>query len=172
MKNIVGINDNGEYFFEQDDVNLNIEYLDNYNKDWDELAYKHSYDSGIDLKASIPDTILMEPFYLNNTVYKISFGIKIELDNPKYDAKIYNRSGTSCKYGIKLRNSVGVIDNHYRGEVMGVFKNESHSSFAVNPGDRLAQLIVEKRPNVSINTVEKVNTTERGNGGFGSTGVK
>jgi dUTP pyrophosphatase len=88
------------------------------------------------------------------------------------DVKIYPRSGLASKYGITLINSVGIIDNHYTGEVMGMFINKQYIPYTINPGDRVAQLIVEKRLSVDLIKVSKVDETARGEGGFGSTGIQ
>jgi dUTP pyrophosphatase len=86
------------------------------------------------------------------------------------DLKIYNRSGLASKNGISIRNKVGVIDNLYRGECMGFFQNEDRVPYTINPGDRVAQMVVERRLDVNIVTIDELSDTDRGDRGFGSTG--
>lgn len=149
---------------------LHIEYLENYNiLEWGDIHYKHENDSGADLRAAIKKPVTLVPY----SKAFIPFGIKIQPSHTDMDVKIYPRSGLASKHGITLLNSVGVIDNHYTGEIMGMFINLSNnlfSSYTIMPGERVAQLIVEKRLDVDLIQVEKVKETDRNDGGFGSTG--
>lgn len=168
-------------FFSPSDFSLNrqlkIKYLNNYNlKKWGELNYKHLYDSGIDLRAAIEEPKTIYPYvdgrwnFNKNLFIKIPFGISIRPFPKDMDVKIYNRSGLASKYGIRIRNNVGVIDTTYNGECMGVFENISKEPYTINPGDRVAQMVVEKRLDIDIISVDVLEDTDRGINGFGSTG--
>jgi dUTP pyrophosphatase len=85
---------------------------------------------------------------------------------------VYSRSGHGFKNGIRLANSVGVIDSDYRGELKVKLHNDSSRVFSVNRGDRIAQAMIVLVPQVTIDAVEELSNTDRGAGGFGSTGVK
>ena len=87
-----------------------------------------------------------------------------------YEAQIRPRSGLACKYGITVANSPGTIDADYRGEVKVILVNLSNEPFVVNPGERIAQLVVARYEKVEWDEVEVLDETERGAGGFGSTG--
>lgn len=102
----------------------------------------------------------------------IPTGLAIELPNSGYGAFVFARSGLSIKHGIGLLNSVGVIDSDYRGEIQVGVINQIRESYTIEPGERIAQLVILP---VSILPVEQTDTlgeTERGAGGFGSTGTK
>ena len=100
----------------------------------------------------------------------IPSGIAIALPSPDYVALLFSRSGMGIKSGISLSNCVGVIDSDYRGEIGVGLHNTSDTDYTVNPGDRVAQLMITPvlRPTVSL--VEELPATQRGAGGFGSTG--
>lgn len=101
----------------------------------------------------------------------IPTGIKIQL--PKgYEAQIRARSGMAIKHGITLSNCVGTIDEDYRGEVCVGIINLSKENYTINPGDRIAQMIIAKVEHVEILTVSSLDETLRAAGGFGSTGYK
>lgn len=162
---------------------LTVEYLDNYKLDeWGEIEYKHLYDSGADLRAAIEKPVTILPYFKLHEHYSygenwinekffpmIPFGIKIQPSEPDMDVKIFPRSGLGLKKGVVIRNNVGIIDNMYRGEVMGKFVNLGYESYIIEPGERVAQMIVTKRLDVSI-VKGTVNETVRGVNGLGSTG--
>lgn len=119
--------------------------------------------AGLDLTATRGMVI---PAY---STARIPLGIKAEI--PKgYAGFIYARSGLACKHGIRPANCVGVIDSDYRGEWIAVLMNDSGELYAVMPGERVAQVIFQKIPDVEIKYVDSVEDTDRGEGGFGSTG--
>ena len=156
---------------------LKIKYLDNYKlKEWGELDYAHETDSGLDLRACIEEPVKLMPYseakftYPEKLFCKIPFGISIELTESDMDAKIYNRSGLSSKHGVGIRNRVGVIDFAYKGELMGFFINEGTSPYTIEPGEKVSQLVVEKRIDVKPVKVSQLSDTVRGDSGFGSTG--
>jgi len=153
---------------------LKIQYLPEYNlEEWGELNYAKLYDSGIDLRACIDEPIKLDPY--NNFIqgsYKAVFstGIKIQPSHKDMDVKVYPRSGLGFKYDIRLSNSTGVVDNQYRGTVKVALINMGSEPFIINPGDRVVQMVVEKRLDVEVVKVDALDETERGEGGFGSTG--
>ena len=101
----------------------------------------------------------------------IPTGIAIALPFPDYVALVFARSGLGIKHGVAPANCVGVIDSDYRGEVMVGLQNSGSSDFTVQPGDRIAQLMVTPVVQATIQMVDELDETQRGAGGFGSTGA-
>lgn len=128
--------------------------------------YQTPGSAGMDLKADIDEPIVIKPFER----VLISTGIYIALPIG-YEAQLRPRSGLACKYGITLANSPATIDSDYRGEVKVCLINLSNNNFVVNPGERIAQMIVARYDNVEWVEVTQLDETERGDGGFGHTGV-
>ncbi len=124
--------------------------------------------AGMDLYACID-----EPITLNKgDTAIIPTGIAIGLDDPHYAAFIYARSGLAIKRGIGLLNSVGVIDSDYRGEIcVGVIK-QTDEPYTIEPFERIAQMVIEPVALPEIVEVADLDDTDRGAGGFGSTGTK
>jgi dUTP pyrophosphatase len=123
--------------------------------------------AGIDLRACIDMAIKIHP---GETIL-IPTGIAIHLSDPTLAAMILPRSGLGHKHGIVLGNLVGLIDSDYQGEIFVSTWNRGHDSFTLNPLDRLAQLVVVPVVQASFNVVDEFPVSERGAGGFGSTGV-
>ena len=128
-------------------------------------AYATPYSAGMDLRADIPDPITIGS--LERAV--VPTGIYIELP-VGFEAQIRPRSGLAIKSGITVINSPGTIDADYRGEVKVGLVNLSKESFTINPGDRIAQMVVARHEVVEWEEVTELSDTERGAGGFGSTG--
>ena len=124
--------------------------------------------AGMDLKACIEAPLIIKA----GQIEKIPTGIAIQIPNRYVGGFVFPRSGLSSKYGISLINCVGVIDSDYTGELICPLVNHSDKEFIVNPGDRIAQLVFMPVCNASLVQVEELQKTERGNGGFGSTGLK
>ena len=101
----------------------------------------------------------------------IPTGIAIALPSPDYVALVFARSGLGIKHGVAPSNCVGVIDSDYRGEVMVGLQNSGDSDFTIQPGDRIAQLMVVPVVQAQIRMVPELDETQRGAGGFGSTGA-
>ena len=101
----------------------------------------------------------------------IPTGIAIALPSPDYVALVFARSGLGIKHGVAPSNCVGVIDSDYRGEVMVGLQNSGDADFTIQPGDRIAQLMVVPVVQAQIRMVEELDETQRGAGGFGSTGT-
>lgn len=102
--------------------------------------------------------------------YKIDTGICMEIPDG-YVGLVFARSGLATKKGLRLANSVGVIDSDYRGSIGVVLYNDSSEIRAISGGDRVAQLVITPCLTVDFKEVDKLGTTERGDGGFGSTGM-
>ena len=124
--------------------------------------------AGLDLYACID-----EPITLNKgDKAVIPTGIAIGLDDPRYAAFIHSRSGLAIKHGLALLNSVGVIDSDYRGEVcVGIIKL-TDEPYTIQPFERVAQMVIKPVELPGIIEVEELDETDRGAGGFGSTGKK
>ena len=121
--------------------------------------------AGMDLKANISEPIALKPMER----YLFPTGIYIQLPEG-YEAQIRPRSGLAAKYGITVTNCIGTIDMDYTGEVGVSLINLSNETFVVHPGERIAQMVVAKYEKVDWNEVAVLDKTERGDGGFGSTG--
>ncbi|MBD5403353.1 dUTP diphosphatase [bacterium] len=127
--------------------------------------YKTDGAAGMDLSAAIEEAIVLKP--LERTL--VPTGLKIELEHG-YEAQIRPRSGLSIKHGITLINCVGTIDEDYRGEVCVPVVNISNETYTIEPGERVAQMIIAKVEQAKIEVVTELTETARGVGGFGSTG--
>ena len=124
--------------------------------------------AGMDLYACIDEPITLK----KGDKAIIPTGIAIGLDDPHFAAFIYARSGLAIKHGIGLLNSVGVIDSDYRGEIcVGVIK-QTDPEYTIEPIERIAQMVIEPVELPEIVEVENLDDTDRGAGGFGSTGTK
>ncbi len=122
--------------------------------------------AGLDLRACIDSPITLAP----GAAELVPSGIAIHLGDPGLGAVVLPRSGLGHKHGIVLGNLVGLIDSDYQGQVMVSVWNRSKEAFTINPMDRIAQLIVVPVVQVKLNVVEEFSASERGAGGFGSTG--
>ena len=130
-------------------------------------TYATKASSGVDLKAAIDSPVTLEP--LERGI--INTGLKMALPEG-YEAQIRPRSGLAAKYGITVMNSPGTIDADYRGEIGVILVNLSNTSFTIQPGDRIAQLVVSKFEHIDWLLADELPDTKRGEGGFGSTGKK
>ena len=118
------------------------------------------------------DVYCREAFILNPGERKLILtGIKMQLPDG-YECQVRPRSGLAIKHGITVLNSPGTIDADYRGDVGVILINLSNETFIVNPGERIAQMIINKFEQAKFELVEELDETERGEGGFGHTGVK
>lgn len=121
--------------------------------------------AGMDLCAAISEPIELKPLERK----LIPTGLKIELEHG-YEAQIRPRSGLSIKHGITLINCVGTIDEDYRGEVCVPIVNVSNDSYTIQPQERIAQMVIARVEQAKIEVVTELSETDRGEGGFGSTG--
>lgn len=129
--------------------------------------YATNGSAGMDLSACIDEPIIIP----KGETRFIPTGIAVALPSNEYVAYIYARSGLACKKGITLANCVGVIDSDYRGEIKCALINLGQEDFTVNHGDRIAQLVISPVCIADITVKNCLEDTERGTGGFGSTGV-
>ena len=131
-------------------------------------AYATPGSAGLDLRAAIDTAITLEP---GQTVL-IPTGMAIHLDDANYAALILPRSGLGHKHGIVLGNLVGLIDSDYQGERMVSTWNRGQTAFTIEPFERIAQLVIVPVVQATFNLVSEFDQSDRGTGGFGSTGVK
>ena len=129
--------------------------------------YATDFSAGLDLRANIDMPIELKP--LERVL--IATGLFIEL-HKGYEAQIRPRSGLAFKYGITVLNSPGTIDADYRGEIKVLLVNLSNSSFIINDGERIAQMVIAKHEQITWELTSSLDETERGAGGFGHTGKK
>lgn len=122
--------------------------------------------AAMDLCACVDEAIEIAP----HALVAVPTGIAIGLPSSDYVALVFARSGLGIRHGIALSNGVGVVDSDYRGEIRVGLTNLSDTSYTIQPGERIAQLSVMPVVQVSLQIVEKLDATERGTGGFGSTG--
>ncbi len=153
-------------------MKLLIEYLDNYNKEWGELTYKHADDSGFDLRAAIKEPMVVKA----GEHALIPNGVKLVLqsENNAYEIQTRPRSGLAARNGIGLVNSIGTYDYGFRGEFITILSNWGKTDFIVNPGDRICQAVICPiiRPEFVVVDKIETNDTTRSIGGLGSTGKK
>ena len=129
--------------------------------------YATEQSAGMDLRANIDSPITLRPLERR----LIPTGLHIALPGG-YEAQVRPRSGLALKKGITVLNSPGTIDADYRGEIMVLLINLSNDDFVVNDGERIAQMVIAAHEQGQFETVTELDTTERGEGGYGHTGVK
>ena len=130
-------------------------------------AYATEQSAGMDLRADIEQPVTLKPLERR----LIPTGLHIALPRG-YEAQVRPRSGLALKHGITVLNTPGTIDADYRGEIGVVLVNLSNEDFVVNPGERVAQMVIAKYEQAVLQTVDTLDETERGEGGYGHTGVK
>jgi dUTP pyrophosphatase len=129
-------------------------------------AYATRLSAGMDLRANLDEPIVLKP--LQRCL--VPTGLFIALP-PGYEAQVRPRSGLAIKRGISVLNAPGTIDADYRGEVCVVLVNLSADDFIIEDGERIAQMVITRHEQVEWEETEKLSETERGDGGFGHTGV-
>ena len=129
-------------------------------------SYASKGSAGLDLRACIENVQTLSP----GETFLIPTGISIYIKDPNYAAVILPRSGLGHKHGIVLGNLVGLIDSDYQGELLVSCWNRSENAFLINPLERIAQLVILPVMQAKFNKVVQFPETERGEGGFGSTG--
>ncbi|HPA36191.1 MAG TPA: dUTP diphosphatase [Chitinophagales bacterium] len=130
-------------------------------------VYETSGSAGMDLRAQLQEPVMLKP--LQRAL--IPTGLYIELPDG-YEAQVRPRSGLALKKGVTVLNSPGTIDSDYRGEIKVIMINLSNETTVINTGERIAQMIIAKYEKVTLKEVDELSETERGEGGFGHTGVK
>lgn len=132
---------------------------------WPAPAYATIQSAGMDLKANIEEPVTIAPLQR----VMVPTGLSIALPEGT-EAQIRPRSGLAAKHGVTVLNSPGTIDADYRGEIKVILVNLSDTPFIVNPGERIAQMVIARYEHVEWDEVETLDGTDRGEGGFGSTG--
>lgn len=146
-------------------LNMEIKIINKSNHDLPH--YETIASAGMDLRASISESRILKP--LERSV--VGTGIFIELP-VGMEAQVRPRSGLAAKKGVTVLNAPGTIDADYRGEIGVILVNLSNEEFTINNGERIAQLVIAKHERAEWIEVEELTDTSRGEGGFGSTGVK
>lgn len=123
--------------------------------------------AGLDIKANITEPLTLKP--LERAM--VPTGLFVELPEG-YEMQIRPRSGMAAKFGISVLNTPGTIDPDYRGEIKVILVNLSSQDYVLNPGERVAQMVIAKFERIEWEGVEELSSTERGAGGFGHTGTK
>jgi dUTP pyrophosphatase len=130
-------------------------------------AYATKQSAGMDLRANIDEAIELKPLERR----LVPTGLYMALPEG-YEAQVRPRSGLALKHGITVLNTPGTIDADYRGEVGVVLVNLSNEPFSIEPGERIAQMVIAKYEQVELEEVEILDETERGAGGYGHSGTK
>jgi dUTP pyrophosphatase len=146
-------------------VEVNIKFLEN-NKEKKVPFYASSGAAGMDLTACLEESVTLKP--LERAL--IPTGIAISLPSEKYGAFLFARSGLASKHGITLANCVGVVDSDYTGEIKVALVNLSNNEYTIENGERIAQMVIMEVSQANFTVVDELQKTERGSGGFGSTG--
>lgn len=129
--------------------------------------YATAGSAGMDLSACIPEEITVKP----GEIVKINTGIAVQIPHRGIGGFVFPRSGLASRHGISLVNCVGVIDSDYTGELICPIINLGSSEYTIKPGDRIAQIVFMPVFNVKLQESVELAATERGAGGFGSTGI-
>ena len=144
---------------------MNIKII---NKSKHELPnYETLASAGMDLRANISEAITLQP--LERAIVKTGLFIELPIG---FEAQVRPRSGLAAKNGVTVLNAPGTIDADYRGEIGVILVNLSNQAFTIQNGERIAQLIIAKHERADWELVSELSETSRGEGGFGSTGVK
>lgn len=128
--------------------------------------YETKGSAGVDLQAYVESPMVLKPMER----CLVPTGLFIEVPTG-YEAQVRARSGLAIKHGISLVNGIGTIDSDYRGEIKVILINLGEEDFTINNGDRIAQMVITKHETAEFILVENLNETDRGEGGFGHTGI-
>lgn len=144
---------------------MNIKII---NKSSHELPhYETNASAGMDLRANISEAVTLQP--LERAIIKTGLFVELPIG---FEAQVRPRSGLAAKKGITVLNAPGTVDADYRGEIGVILVNLSNEAFTIENGERIAQLVIAKHERAEWIAVEELSETSRGEGGFGSTGVK
>lgn len=135
------------------------------NSKHDLPKYETAASAGMDLRANIEGAIILKP--LERVLVKTGLFIALPIG---FEAQVRPRSGLAYKFGVTVLNTPGTIDADYRGEIGVILVNLSNTAFTIQDGERIAQLVIAKHAQAAWQEVSVLETTERGKGGFGSTG--
>ena len=128
-------------------------------------AYATAQSAGVDLRANLEEPVILPP--LQRTL--VPTGLSMALP-AGYEAQVRPRSGLAARHGVTVLNTPGTIDADYRGEIKVILVNLSGEPFEIVPGERIAQMVIARHQQVEWEQVDKLDATDRGTGGFGSTG--
>ena len=148
------------------EIEVKIKFLEN-NKEKKPPFYATAGSAGMDLTACIDEDIVLKPLERK----LIPTGIAIKLPSSEYGAFLFARSGLATKKGITLSNCVGVVDSDYTGEIKVGLINLSSEEYTLTNGERIAQMVILPVAQAKLVAVDELDKTERGSGGFGSTGA-
>ncbi|MFD0795903.1 dUTP diphosphatase [Maribacter chungangensis] len=129
--------------------------------------YETNASAGMDLRANLTEAVTLEP--MQRAIIKTGLFMELPVG---YEAQVRPRSGLAAKKGITVLNAPGTIDADYRGEIGVILVNLSNEAFVIENGERIAQMVIAKHERAEWESVEELSDTARGEGGFGSTGVK
>lgn len=144
---------------------MNIKIINKSHHPLPSFATKQS--AGMDLRANLESSVVLKPMQRMLVHTGLFMALPIG-----YEAQIRPRSGLALKHGVTVLNSPGTIDADYRGELMVLLINLSDSDFTINDGERIAQMVVTRHEQPTLELVDALDETERGTGGYGHTGVK
>ena len=147
-------------------ISVKIKRLDN-NHDLPLPGYETKGSSGMDIRAAVEGSVSLKP----GEIKLIPTGFAVSIPRG-YEAQIRPRSGLALKYGIGMVNSPGTIDSDYRGEVSLIVINWGTAPFTINRGDRIAQMVIGRVYKADITDVDSLESTPRGDGGFGHSGIE
>ena len=148
---------------------LQLKVLDaRFGTQWELPAYATEHSAGLDLRAALEAPLTMQP----GDAALVPSGLSIHIADPALCAVILPRSGLGHKHGIVLGNGTGLIDADYQGPLMVSLWNRSNTAFTVEPGDRIAQLVLMPVVRAALQVVDTFEESARGQGGFGHTGVR
>ena len=148
---------------------MEVKLLDpRFGDEWPLPAYATEASAGLDLRAALEAPLALAP----GDAALVPSGIAIHLADPHLCAVVLPRSGLGHRHGIVLGNGTGLIDADYQGPLLISVWNRGHEAFTIQPGDRIAQLVVLPVTRVSLQVVDTFADSERGEGGFGHTGVR
>ena len=150
-------------------MKLKIRYLENYSPSWPRMAFSHPSDSGLDLRAAIEQPLLLKAG--QRALVPNGVQMEIQADSTNYEIQVRPRSGLAVKAGLFVLNTPGTVDWGYRGEIKTILYNAGTEDITIQPGDRIAQAVVCPIIRPQIEEVSEVSATQRGEKGFGSTGV-
>lgn len=148
-------------------LKVQISRLNNAIKDIELPVYSTSGSAGMDIRAAIDSEEILNP----GETKMIPTGLAIAL-SPGYECQVRSRSGLAAKHGVFALNAPGTIDSDYRGEIKVILSNFSDKPYGISRGERIAQLVIARYERVDWEEVESLDETDRGSGGFGSTGKK
>ena len=148
---------------------LQVKVLDpRFGREWELPAYATAHSAGMDLRAALEAPLRLEP----GATALVPSGLAIHIADPGLCAVILPRSGLGHKHGIVLGNGTGLIDADYQGPLLISVWNRGREPFTIEPGDRIAQLVVMPIARVALQVVDTFADSARGTGGFGHTGVR